>query len=39
MRFWLPPVVFGVVLLGLWQLLTVVAGVPSFLLPSPSAIA
>lgn len=34
-----PPVVFGIVLVGLWQLLTVVGGVPSFLLPSPSAIA
>ncbi|WP_067685679.1 ABC transporter permease [Nocardia jejuensis] len=36
---WLPPMVFGVVLLGLWQVLTVAAGVPAFLLPSPSAIA
>ncbi|MEV6772155.1 ABC transporter permease subunit [Nocardia sp. NPDC051030] len=36
---WLPPVLFGVTLLGLWQVLTVAAGVPSFLLPSPSSIA
>ncbi|WP_442971657.1 ABC transporter permease, partial [Rhodococcus sp. EPR-279] len=39
MKLWLPPVVFGATALALWQLLTVVAGVPSFLLPSPSAIA
>ena len=39
MKLWWPPIVFGVVMLGMWQLLTVVAGVPSFLLPSPSAIA
>lgn len=39
MKVWLPPVVFGAAALALWQLLTVVAGVPSFLLPSPSAIA
>ncbi|WP_067709565.1 ABC transporter permease [Nocardia yamanashiensis] len=36
---WLPPVVFGVGILLLWQVLTVAAGVPSFLLPAPSAIA
>ncbi|WP_433715599.1 ABC transporter permease [Nocardia sp. CA-084685] len=39
MKTWLPPVVFGVVGLALWQVLTVAAGVPSFLLPAPSAIA
>ncbi|MEU0501282.1 ABC transporter permease subunit [Nocardia sp. NPDC005998] len=39
MRTWLPPVVFGVGGLALWQVLTVVAGVPSFLLPAPTAIA
>ncbi|MEV6276928.1 ABC transporter permease subunit [Nocardia sp. NPDC051832] len=35
----LPPVLFGVGGLALWQLLTVAAGVPSFLLPAPTAIA
>ncbi|MFB8279300.1 ABC transporter permease [Nocardia colli] len=35
----LPPVLFGVGGLALWQVLTVVAGVPSFLLPAPTAIA
>ncbi|MFE5474503.1 MULTISPECIES: ABC transporter permease [unclassified Nocardia] len=39
MRTWLPPVLVGIVVLALWQVLTVVAGVPSFLLPAPSAIA
>ncbi|WP_327139874.1 ABC transporter permease [Nocardia sp. NBC_01327] len=39
LRTGLPPVLFGVTMLALWQLLTVAAGVPSFLLPSPSAIA
>ncbi|MCZ4277212.1 ABC transporter permease [Rhodococcoides yunnanense] len=39
MKTWLPPVVFGVLLLALWQLVTVVGGVPSFLLPSPVSIA
>ncbi|WP_306364786.1 ABC transporter permease [Nocardia sp. CC227C] len=39
MRTWLPPLLVGVAILGLWQVLTVAAGVPSFLLPSPSAIA
>ncbi|MFI6365538.1 ABC transporter permease [Nocardia sp. NPDC050630] len=39
MKTWLPPVVFGVVGLALWQVLTVAAGVPSFLLPAPTAIA
>ncbi|MFC9872317.1 ABC transporter permease [Nocardia salmonicida] len=39
MKTWLPPLVVGVVVLALWQVLTVVAGVPSFLLPAPSAIA
>ncbi|GAB0103988.1 ABC transporter permease [Nocardia sp. JMUB6875] len=38
LKTWLPPVLFGVALLTLWQVLTVAAGVPSFLLPSPSAI-
>ncbi|WP_405495938.1 ABC transporter permease [Nocardia sp. NBC_00511] len=38
-RSWLPPVLFGVILLLLWQVLTVAAGVPSFLLPAPSDIA
>lgn len=40
--FWrtvLPPLLFGVGGLALWQLVTTVAGVPSFLLPTPSAIA
>ncbi|MFI1917750.1 ABC transporter permease [Nocardia sp. NPDC020380] len=35
---WLPPVVFGIALLALWQIVTVVGKVPSFLLPSPSSI-
>ncbi|WP_327098460.1 ABC transporter permease subunit [Nocardia vinacea] len=39
MKTWLPAVVFGVGGLALWQVLTVVAGVPSFLLPAPTAIA
>ncbi|MFD6451647.1 ABC transporter permease [Nocardia sp. NPDC060220] len=39
MKTWLPPVLVGIVALALWQVLTVVAGVPSFLLPAPSAIA
>ncbi|MFJ2663083.1 ABC transporter permease [Nocardia fluminea] len=39
MRTWLPPILVGLVVLALWQLLTVVAGVPSFLLPAPTAIA
>ncbi|NNH69382.1 ABC transporter permease subunit [Nocardia uniformis] len=39
MRSWLPPLLVGVTLIGLWQLLTVVAAVPSFLLPAPTAIA
>ncbi|WP_433754990.1 ABC transporter permease [Nocardia sp. CA-135398] len=39
MKTWLPPVVFGVGGLALWQVLTVAAGVPSFLLPAPTAIA
>lgn len=39
MKVWLPPIVFGVVVVGLWQLVTEVGGLPSFLLPSPSAIA
>ncbi|MEV0246756.1 ABC transporter permease subunit [Nocardia sp. NPDC050712] len=34
-----PPLLFGVGGLALWQVLTVVAGVPSFLLPAPTAIA
>jgi len=36
---WAPPVLFGVGVLVLWQLVVVVAGVPAFLLPAPSAIA
>ncbi|MFD4443047.1 ABC transporter permease [Nocardia sp. NPDC058519] len=39
MRTWLPPLLVGVVVLALWQVLTVVGGVPAFLLPAPSAIA
>ncbi|MEV4237453.1 MULTISPECIES: ABC transporter permease subunit [unclassified Nocardia] len=39
MKTWLPPMVFGVGGLALWQVLTVAAGVPSFLLPAPTAIA
>jgi NitT/TauT family transport system permease protein len=39
MKTWLPPVVAGALLLALWQLVTVAAGVPSFLLPAPTAIA
>ncbi|MCX4092775.1 ABC transporter permease [Nocardia sp. alder85J] len=39
MKVWVPPIVVGVVALALWQLLTVAAGLPSFLLPAPSAIA
>ncbi|QBS39725.1 nitrate ABC transporter permease [Nocardia sp. CS682] len=35
----LPPLLFGVGGLALWQVLTVAAGVPSFLLPAPTAIA
>ncbi|GAB2631634.1 ABC transporter permease [Nocardia goodfellowii] len=35
----LPPLLFGLGGLALWQLLTVAAGVPSFLLPAPTAIA
>ncbi|WP_194838092.1 ABC transporter permease [Nocardia sp. XZ_19_369] len=35
----LPPLLFGVGSLALWQVLTVAAGVPSFLLPAPTAIA
>ncbi|WP_019925863.1 ABC transporter permease [Nocardia sp. BMG111209] len=39
MKVWLPPIAVGVLLLAVWQLLTVAAGLPSFLLPAPSAIA
>ncbi|MGB7236209.1 MAG: ABC transporter permease, partial [Rhodococcus sp. (in: high G+C Gram-positive bacteria)] len=39
MRVWLPPVVFGVLMVVVWQLVTDIGGLPSFLLPSPSAIA
>ncbi|CAM4291406.1 ABC transporter permease [Nocardia ninae] len=35
----LPPLLFGVGGLALWQVLTAAAGVPSFLLPAPTAIA
>lgn len=34
-----PPVVFGVAVLALWEAVVVLAGVPAFLLPAPSAIA
>lgn len=36
---WLPPVGFGVGVLVAWQVLVVALGVPSFLLPAPTAIA
>jgi NitT/TauT family transport system permease protein len=36
---WLPPVVFGVLFVALWEGLVRVTGVPAFLLPAPSAIA
>ena len=36
---WAPPVLFGVGVLVLWQLVVVGAGVPAFLLPAPTAIA
>lgn len=39
MRTWLPPVVFGIGVLVAWQVLVVALGVPSFLLPTPTAIA
>ncbi|EOM74889.1 ABC transporter permease subunit [Rhodococcus rhodnii] len=39
MQIWLAPVVFGVVVLALWQIGTTALGVPSFLLPSPTSIA
>ncbi|MEJ3655291.1 ABC transporter permease subunit [Actinomycetes bacterium KLBMP 9759] len=35
---WLPPVVFGVGALALWEVVVRVAGVPAFILPAPSAI-
>ncbi len=35
---WAPPVLFGIAVLVLWQLIVVVAGVPAFLLPAPTAI-
>lgn len=38
-RRWAPPVVFGVGVLLAWQVLVVALGVPSFLLPAPTAIA
>ncbi|SIR76965.1 ABC transporter permease [Williamsia sterculiae] len=37
-RTWLPPIAFGVGLVLLWQLLCRVGGIPTFLLPAPSAI-
>jgi NitT/TauT family transport system permease protein len=37
-RVW-PPIVFGIVVLVLWELVVMLAGVPSFLLPPPSEIA
>jgi NitT/TauT family transport system permease protein len=36
---WGPPALFGVAALVAWQLLVVLAGIPSFLLPTPTAIA
>ena len=36
---WLPPVLFGIAALLVWQLVVVVAQVPAFLLPAPTAIA
>lgn len=36
---WLPPVVLFVVVLGLWEILLLVLGVQSFLLPRPTTIA
>lgn len=38
-RRWLPPVLFGIAVLLAWQLVVVVAQVPAFLLPAPTAIA
>lgn len=38
MKTWAPPVVFGVVMIVIWQLVTDIGGLPSFLLPSPAAI-
>nr|WP_296780029.1 ABC transporter permease subunit [Rhodococcus sp. (in: high G+C Gram-positive bacteria)] len=38
MKIWVPPVIFGVLLVALWQLVTDIGGLPSFLLPSPSSI-
>ena len=34
-----PPVVFGILVLALWEAVVVLGGVPAFLLPAPSAIA
>ncbi|GAA3231879.1 hypothetical protein GCM10017691_26060 [Pseudonocardia petroleophila] len=39
MRNWLPPLAFGAGVLVLWQVLVTALAVPSFLLPSPTAIA
>ncbi len=36
---WWPPVVFGIAVLAMWQVVVVVGQVPAFLLPAPSAIA
>jgi NitT/TauT family transport system permease protein len=36
---WLPPVLFGIAVLLIWQLVVVLARVPAFLLPAPTAIA
>jgi NitT/TauT family transport system permease protein len=36
---WLPPVLFGIAVLLAWQLVVVIAQVPAFLLPAPTAIA
>lgn len=35
---WLPPVLFGVAVLLVWQLVVVIGGLPAFLLPAPTAI-
>ncbi|MBW0116752.1 ABC transporter permease, partial [Pseudonocardia abyssalis] len=39
MRNWWPPLAFGAAVLVLWQVLVTALSVPSFLLPSPTAIA
>ncbi len=37
-RTWLPPLVFGVVIVAAWQLICSAAAVPEYVLPTPSAI-